>query len=145
MLVLKEGGTNVVEHEVSGKDRLKALLIEHKYQTLPQLRSSNAKSIGCQPGGLVQVCVVVMGVPGGAFHDAKGALRRSKLMLDSKRSASLPKHLSTLAVGRCMSKPVFAHTQDEKSCALLPDSMPVCHSMILPQATIFKAPAFIAC
>lgn len=97
VMVLKEDGKKVVEHEVSGKDRLKALLIEHKLQILPQLRVSTLKSTGCKPGGLVQVCAVVVGVAGNAFDRAKGALRKSKLALNNPLSSVPTKHLSTLA------------------------------------------------
>lgn len=84
VLVMKEGNARVVEHEVSGKDKLKALLIEHKLQTLPQLRVSNVKSVGCQPGGLVQTCVVLLGVRGlDAFERARSTLRDAKASLQS--------------------------------------------------------------
>jgi curved DNA-binding protein CbpA len=95
VMVLKEGGRKVIEHEVSGKDRLKALLIEHRLHILPQIRISNLKATGCKPGGLVQVCAVVVGVAGAAFDDVKSVLRKAKLALDP--SVAVPKSLSTLA------------------------------------------------
>lgn len=95
VMVLKEAGSAIVKHQVSGKDSLKALLIEHKLQILPQLRTSTLKSTGCHPGGLVQVCAAVMGVTGDAFEEVKNSLRKAKLMLDP--SSSIPKHLSVLA------------------------------------------------
>ena len=96
VMVLKEDGRKVVEHEVSGKDRLKALLIKHKLQTLPQLRVSTLKSTGCKPGGLVQVCAVVVGVAGDVFDNAKSALRKAKLALDPSSTVT-DKRFATLA------------------------------------------------
>ena len=40
------------------------MLAEHKLPILPQLHAESLKSTGCQPGGLVQVCLVVLGVQG---------------------------------------------------------------------------------
>lgn len=94
VLVLKEDGKKIVEHDVSGTERLRALLIEHKLQILPQLRISSLKSTGCQPGGLVQVCIVVIGGDGWAMQDAKKALRDAKLSLVDN-SSSKHKALTT--------------------------------------------------
>lgn len=88
VLVMKEAGEKIIEQDVTGKDKLKALLIEHKLQILPELRSSSLKSTGCQPGGLVRVCVAAIGVDGFHFTTARDTLRAVKMTLQSPSSPS---------------------------------------------------------
>lgn len=94
-MVLKEDGKKIVESDAAGKDRLKAILVEHKHHILPQLRASSEKSTGCRPGGLVQVCVVVVGVQGWALENAKNALRDAKLALANPASEGVDETLAT--------------------------------------------------
>ena len=97
VMVIKEDGKKIVEHDVTGKDKLRELLVEHKLPILPQLHAASLKSTGCQPGGLVQVCVVVLGVQGWALEDAKKVLRDAKLSLDS--STESPNNPLVAALG----------------------------------------------
>ena len=97
VMVIKEDGKKIVEHDVTGKDKLRELLVEHKLAILPQLHAASLKSTGCQPGGLVQVCVVVLGVQGWALEDAKKVLRDAKLSLDS--STESPNNPLVAALG----------------------------------------------
>jgi hypothetical protein len=97
VMVIKEDGKKIVEHEVTGKNKLRELLVEHKLPILPRLHAASLKSTGCQPGGLVQVCVVVLGVQGWALEDAKKVLRDAKLSLDS--STASPNNPLVAALG----------------------------------------------
>ena len=88
VLVVKEAGEKIVEQDVTGRDKLKALLIEHKLQTLPELRSSSLKSTGCRPGGLARVCVAAVGVEGFDLTTSRDMLRAVKMALQSPSSPS---------------------------------------------------------
>jgi len=97
VMVIKEDGKKIVEHDITGKEKLREVLVENKLPILPQLHAESLKSTGCQPGGLVQVCLVVLGVQGWALEDAKKMLRDAKLSLDS--AAASPSDPLVAALG----------------------------------------------
>ena len=89
VMVIKEDGKKIVEHDITGKEKLREVLVENKLPILPQLHAESLKSTGCQPGGLVQVCLVVLGSKGGHLKMRRRS-SRTRSLLDSHGVASDP-------------------------------------------------------
>ena len=80
-MVLKEDGKKIVESDAAGKDRLKAILVEHKHHILPRCGPRVRNRPGADPEGWCRCASSSSASKGGRSENAKNALRDAKLAL----------------------------------------------------------------
>ena len=90
VMVIKEDGKKIVEHDITGKEKLREVLVENKLPILPQLHAESLKSTGCQPVDWCRSVWWYLGSKGGHLKMRRDASRREALFDSATASPSDP-------------------------------------------------------